>query len=288
MAWVWNSAEALMLDDFPAAHSMDTVWFAVDKDGHVGCFWSGEAGAVPVGAATGEQVMAGSQVEQQLLASLPPCDVVFDPQGRTLGPELGGGPSHFDGDELPCPALMFLESLTCVEQDLQAEGGTVVGATSGVAVLWRSLSRPLFQRLHEAGLCLGCFYYVDTKGSDNLARRGVFYYNHLTDNWIAGPYGRSELPARPIHVDELPPAVRQQVKRTRFEGLCFTDTPHIQPLEHGNCECWEGAYVDVTGKHIRPVPGREGDYADRYNQLTDYKAEFDVESPPTETEEPNE
>lgn len=32
---------------FPAAHSMDTDWFAVDEDGHVALFVSGEPGAVP-------------------------------------------------------------------------------------------------------------------------------------------------------------------------------------------------------------------------------------------------
>jgi hypothetical protein len=33
--------------DFPAAHSMDTMWFAVDADGHVAVFDSGEGGGVP-------------------------------------------------------------------------------------------------------------------------------------------------------------------------------------------------------------------------------------------------
>src|SRR5215467_3982993 len=33
--------------DFPAAHSMDATWFAVDRDGHVGLFTCGEEGAVP-------------------------------------------------------------------------------------------------------------------------------------------------------------------------------------------------------------------------------------------------
>ena len=32
-------------DDIPVAHSMDTTWFAVDRDGYVACFRSGEAGA---------------------------------------------------------------------------------------------------------------------------------------------------------------------------------------------------------------------------------------------------
>jgi hypothetical protein len=33
--------------DFPAAHSMDTTWFAIDADGCVGIFSSDEGGAVP-------------------------------------------------------------------------------------------------------------------------------------------------------------------------------------------------------------------------------------------------
>ena len=40
--------------DFPAAHSMDTAWFAVDDDGHVAVFDTGEAGAVPTLAYVGE------------------------------------------------------------------------------------------------------------------------------------------------------------------------------------------------------------------------------------------
>jgi hypothetical protein len=32
--------------DYPAAHSMDTTWFAVDQAGHVGVFCSGEDGPV--------------------------------------------------------------------------------------------------------------------------------------------------------------------------------------------------------------------------------------------------
>ena len=35
------------MSDFPAAHSADTTWFAVDADGHIGVFDSGEGGAVP-------------------------------------------------------------------------------------------------------------------------------------------------------------------------------------------------------------------------------------------------
>jgi len=35
-----------MSADYPAAHSMDTEWFAVDADGRIGLFETGEPGAV--------------------------------------------------------------------------------------------------------------------------------------------------------------------------------------------------------------------------------------------------
>lgn len=35
------------MHNFPAAHSMDTEWFAVDADGNIGIFDSGEGGAIP-------------------------------------------------------------------------------------------------------------------------------------------------------------------------------------------------------------------------------------------------
>ncbi|MCB9671529.1 MAG: hypothetical protein H6736_08700 [Alphaproteobacteria bacterium] len=37
-----------MPQDFPAAHSMDSTWFAVDLDGQVALFDTGEGGAVPM------------------------------------------------------------------------------------------------------------------------------------------------------------------------------------------------------------------------------------------------
>jgi hypothetical protein len=36
-----------MVEDFPAAHSQDTEWYAIDQHGHVAVFESGENGHVP-------------------------------------------------------------------------------------------------------------------------------------------------------------------------------------------------------------------------------------------------
>jgi hypothetical protein len=41
-----------MGEDFPAAHSMDTQWFAVDRDGQVALFFTGENGSMPKASAS--------------------------------------------------------------------------------------------------------------------------------------------------------------------------------------------------------------------------------------------
>ena len=40
----------VMEPDFPAAHSMDSSWYAIDKNGHVALFDTGAGGAIPNGA----------------------------------------------------------------------------------------------------------------------------------------------------------------------------------------------------------------------------------------------
>ncbi|MGE3807256.1 MAG: hypothetical protein AB7K24_21545 [Gemmataceae bacterium] len=45
--------------DFPAAHSMDSSWFAVDRDGHVGYFYTGADGAMPHAASPGPSAYDG-------------------------------------------------------------------------------------------------------------------------------------------------------------------------------------------------------------------------------------
>ena len=56
--------------DYPAAHSMDTHWFAVDKDGHVGLFSTGEVGHYPKRATT-EHKMPLSQLVTALSGATP-------------------------------------------------------------------------------------------------------------------------------------------------------------------------------------------------------------------------
>jgi hypothetical protein len=267
---------------------IDTLWFAVDRDGHVACFdhcfdhvpglRSGGTGAVPVEAFTGDEAYRG---RDRLARILPRCQAVHDLRGRLLPGATHQehlGESLWDG-----PVLMFLASLDPVRHEVAAGRAVEVPASEGVAVVWRRLVREGYERLHAAGACRGCFFYFDggEEGMPpNLAQHGLFDYRHLTVNWfISGPYGRAEVPVQPVHVDQLPPDLRRQVKQMRFETLRFAETPHIQPVEHGECASWEAGYLDVTGRDIRPIPGKEEEYADHYEELAEDADPFRVEPP---------
>src|SRR5262245_16214620 len=66
--------------DFPAAHSMDTTWFAVDQDGHIGMFDSGEPGAVPK-----DVEKSIGQDDDAVLEALEPLPVIDEPRFELSG-----------------------------------------------------------------------------------------------------------------------------------------------------------------------------------------------------------
>src|SRR4051794_18075859 len=66
-------------DDFPAAHSMDSGWFAVDRDGHVAYFYTGEAGALPTDACREEP----TGMLHELEAVVPRTEPVYDLASRS-------------------------------------------------------------------------------------------------------------------------------------------------------------------------------------------------------------
>jgi hypothetical protein len=269
--------------DFPAAHSMDTLWFAIDRDGHVACFGSGEAGAVPSEAFAGEEAYRACD---RLAQVLPRGEAIQDLQGRLLPRPEGPGEAHLVASDWDFPVLMFLPSAEPVRAELTVGRVVQVPAAEGVAVVWPRLSRTEHERLHTAGMCRGCFFHFDQEGegeSPNPALHGLYRYGHLTENWISGPYGRQQVPAQPVHIDQLPPDLRREVKRMRFDTLQFTEAPHIQPLEHSPCVSWEAAYLDVTGKKIRPIPGMEDTYAERYDEYRDESGRFEIEPPAGES-----
>jgi hypothetical protein len=267
--------------DFPAAHSMDTEWFAVDADGQVGHFYSSESGAVPVEA----QVDEPGRLWQRLCELLPRCEPIHDLQGDlNPGPRRDAGRHRYDDRGSDDGALMFLTSLAPIKRQISAGNAFPVRALGGEAVIFRRLTAALARRLHKQGHCLGCFFWWLGEGADEdaeprtrAAEIGLYDYRHPIENWIALPYGRQMLPSRPRHIDELPPDLRDQVGQLRFDQLRFADTVHIQPCAAEDVACWESGYLTADGTTIRPIPGNFVDAEPSYEEF--YRGIIGAERP---------
>jgi hypothetical protein len=251
---------------------MDSCWFAVDRDGHIGFFDTGESGAMPEVGVAAEDAF---ELRHRLTQILPPADVLHDPRGRMLpGVPVGPLPEH------GFPALVFLSNLAPAQTDVEAGRATVVRATEGYAVVYPQLAADQARRLNDSGAVTawGYHYHSDPGARDDLARHGVYEYTHLCENWIAGPYGRDQVPARRVHIDQLPPAVRRQLKAAQLPTLSFSVAPHVQPMEHWPCESWEPGWLGTDGV-VRPVAGREDEYANLMDEMQDDSPGFRFEPP---------
>jgi hypothetical protein len=263
--------------DYPAAHSMDTEWYAVDADGHVAIFSSGEEGAVPEAAANDHDAPA------DLLDAIP--DVPY-----SLLDWLGEDREERHVELPPRKrkkgmgkVLMFLSSLDPVREKLKRFEVDHAPASEGVAVLFRNLPVETAWALHEAGACLGCFpwiadnEYYDFHG-DRPRRLGIFRYDHR-DPGLASPYERGRAPDRPLKLDQVPEDLRAFVGQFRLD-LRFVEAEKIQPVGLVPCSSWGDAYLDLDGITVRPVPGREADFdVEAWSKIPGFR----VENPPGPT-----
>lgn len=239
-----------MQPDFPAAHSMDTMWFAVDDDGHVAVFESGEAGAVPSDANLGEDYW---DVLEEIVAAIPEGQALHElagglaPGETTTHLRSGGG-----------PVVLFLKSRAEAAEEIARHDGQPVPGEPGEPVRFEDLPEQAFAALHARGACLGCVYDRVEGDEPDVGRHGVYVYEHLTDNWIAGPYGRRQRPAHPVPLDRLPASVRERL--ARFQGR-FADTPRLQPAEVWPSDAWGASWMALDGSR-HAFPGREKEAAE--------------------------
>ncbi|HWB76367.1 MAG TPA: hypothetical protein VG755_15460 [Nannocystaceae bacterium] len=243
--------------DYPAAHSMDTTWFAIDDEGFVAAFESGEAGAVPNDAFIGDDAYAAVA---EIRSKIPLQAFRYVRSGWTAMP----APAHV---EARGPGLGNLVMFVDEERDVEAliaVGGRRVEATEGFAVWFARIDTDEHAAIHQRGVCRGCYpEHVDLK-SPRISRHGVFEFTHLEENWIAGPYGLECAPEHPARIEDLPKRVRESV--VRFHGK-FRATPLIQPLEHWPSQAWGAAFLSSDRKRIAAIPGREDDFEDEVAEL---------------------
>lgn len=251
------------MTDFPAAHSMDTTWFAIDRDGHVAVFASGEAGCVPTDAYLGEDY---GPLEDALRA-LPATGAVYDLSGQraAAGADHVALSPNVEGWRL----LVFARDAEVARTVLGVTVIAEVATTSGTGFVVRASFKDL-TALHDRGACDGCFLGGGEDESE-LASHGAFSYAHECENWISGPYARTAAPATPLTEAAIPAEVVEHA--VRFDGR-FAETPELQPAELWPCESWEPAWLASDRKTVRPFAGREDEYAEQVAGLRDVEPEL--------------
>jgi len=205
------------MDEFPAAHSMDTTWFAVDEDGRVARFDSGEAGAVPVGAANGGG------------AADPSFDVLLLDVASVIDRLASEPAREHAADELPRRAILVVEP---VAQSIESLDAIVVRASNPrVLVTKKALDPKERERLakHPDVKLLLTHDEIDEwleEGSN------VIQFSRDEQRYDEpGAYRRASMPASAMRVEDVPEMIRADVAALRLP-LKFSDVDQLHLADH--------------------------------------------------------
>jgi hypothetical protein len=237
------------MKDFPAAHSMDTTWFAVDADGNVGRFRSGEDGAVPLEAPSEEiDFLLYATLAARLFAERdfgPPAviddyarSVVFSVRSDAVAGYRATASSAAES-LVPAKDLIILR-----------EAGPRVCATT--KPIKASIIRELAKHPDVRSLAVDSWMF-DLADEEDI---GIFDYTHDDDPGRA--YVRAVDPAKPIKLDELPAPVQEDLSGLKLP-LRFKEAPRLHLADHMTDEqaaCW--GEVTLRGEP-KPQPPRATD-----------------------------
>lgn len=221
--------------DFPAAHSMDTEWFAVDAEGNIGRFDTGEDGAFPFDAATGfgasdpsfdisrlnvarlAHMVAGgndplendepNQFGGQLIVVVdPPSDAYRgDPASlASVADLLDAGEMEIIRREAPIVLL--------ATAPLSAERAAELSEREGVR--WTYPAESLYELFYDAGPDDGLFHFSRDHGDD------------------PGRYERYVAPHRPINIDDVTADIAEPLKAISLPVNFAADDGEVHLADH--------------------------------------------------------
>jgi hypothetical protein len=239
-------AEGRGVNDWPAAHSMDTTWFAVDRCGHVGIFESGEEGAVADGAPDAYEIFDEPFRPGELRWALDRSKhFVWGAHGTKITEYTVGrtGEKHrfVSGFLILAPALEFWSK----QPERRGEGRLSIGRTDGHLWMNGQITIPDWTWLHEAAnRCLGCGADESLSIEDRCALYGIFEYE--CPAYGHPPYERGAPPSLPATLAMLRTLFKIPEKLPAFP-FCFHDKPRLQPKEHVPSHLYGDEWVKEDG-----------------------------------------
>jgi hypothetical protein len=220
--------------DYPAAHSMDSAWFAVDRTGLVALFETGEAGAMPESAVTlydpgmGDDDTVGEALREALV-----CEWLR----RAGAPQLEGKDElarAVEGDRF-LVALGNAEEATAAGLRPAGEVWLTAAGTSPAAL----------KKLRELASYVGSrkLDLYDVMFSDEFS--GMFVRFGNDDYGVPGAYTRDHVPDDPLRREHLDPDLVGKLDHIDVE---FTTLAELQLADHfDEDECFSWDEIPLRG-----------------------------------------
>ena len=183
-------------DSVPAAHSMDTMWFAVDNEGRVGLFDTGEDGALPLDAAD-----LGGSLESSF------DSMVFHAALFARARVGAWVPREAPSDDEPHRWLV-VKGGTALEPSVFEEissGPPWVGLSRKRLRYSKLEGRPDFIAVFTDSEVFEEFY----EGED---RAQLIQYSHAHGDDPGLYVAREALPVAPLRIEELPQTTHETIK----------------------------------------------------------------------------
>ena len=234
--------------DFPAGHSMDTEWFAVDKDGNVAVFDSRQEGAVPIEIESQtiwlelfekyaqpitpilKQLYLDKKVIDNLLQK---CDVV------TL--------QKIISNEYAVDGCIFLLTEGKKWEDLGFEKILLKEKCCDETVLCLSQNIPLFltssiyrirkefiAAIKNNTIAKACdFETLCIDERSGIKDLGIFFYDHDSNDRSTKPYYKVHTPEISLKAAQIAPDLADKIPH--LKDVSFENQYWIQPMEFLSC-----------------------------------------------------
>lgn len=230
-----NKPSNLPETDYPAAHSMDTEWFAVDANGCIAMFDSGEAGAVPEKFLQGqghqymfEDVLEGlGKNEQGYIELLSDPRHWFEQQPRHVN-EWGMG--------------ALLEIVPGYEDELRS-----LESWEGVIMAYPRCRNVFFVNEVDEERLQQTKWVLRSQSISLVEILGIYSFSCDTYGPSA-PYQRDFAPVAPMTIADVPKAMQEQLASVAFAKVQFNQLTALQPFEHTPSTTWQGAWLGTDGK----------------------------------------
>jgi hypothetical protein len=258
-----------MMPDFPAAHSMDTDWFAIDADGNIGLFDSYEGGAVPYSNTALDlttllvemtkdlphHLLMVGDITQETLEGL----TLEQLQKTTNRLSLYCLNPKVDYSKVSISDCLLLLSSEEVITDLEIEkndddyGLRFTGEKT--VVFLRECNFATLQRLVASGKILGGKEIEDSSDiwMELASWIGCFFYSCNMQQ--AYPYNLCKKPVNHLSIFDIPEHLHEAIQQNKFDNLKFSESKIIQPIEHMECRTWSTEiWIDVEGQEHNRHP----------------------------------